>query len=865
MARIYATKNMGVSDREQRNAIWSGEIAAQGMVLLKNDGTLPLNKENRKIALFGNGARCTIKGGTGSGDVNSRSVLTVEQALREAGFELTTTSWMNRYDKAINDAQNVFNLKAKSRLTTEGMGAIIDLINHPFQNPSVISATEEELNPTIKTALYILSRNSGEGSDRRDEKGDFQLYAQEEFLLDQITSHFEEVIIVLNVGGVVDTNYFFKNEKINALLLMSQAGTNGAKALVDILTGEVTPSGHLTATWAEKYEDYPCANTFGHRNGELDDEFYTEGIYVGYRYFDTFGVAPNYPFGYGMSYTSFSAKTLQVKANADKIELEVQVQNIGEQYAGREVVQVYYSAPEGKLEKPYQELAAFGKTKILKPGESEILKISFATKEMASYDTMTASWILEAGDYYIRVGRHSRSTQIVADVRLNETATVAKLENKLQIDEEFQEISSKEAIPYSYPSERKEKEQALILKILASEIACETVTYKEKAEELKNNYPMETITMEDVKNGKYTLEELAGQLTVEELAEICVGASRGGWGSQSIIGMASNAVPGAAGDTTATLLETRGIRNLILADGPAGLRLSEHFMADKEDNLIAGSDGIPIAGLDILAEMTPKPEIPEGAIDYYQYCTAIPIATLLAQTWDLRVIEEAGDLVGEEMEEFGVHLWLAPGMNIQRNPLCGRNFEYYSEDPLMSGKCAMADTKGVQKHKNCGTTIKHFACNNQEDNRMYTNAHVKERALREIYLKGFEIAIRESQPKSLMTSYNLLNGTHTANNYDLITAIARDEWGFKGFVMTDWGTTGGMADRVKEIKQKYGRSSAAGCIKAGNDLTMPGKQEDIDEIIQSVKGNECEYPVLLSELQSCAKRVLWAVCELIEC
>lgn len=345
------------------------------------------------------------------------------------------------------------------------------------------------------------------------------------------------------------------------------------------------------------------------------------------------------------------------------------------------------------------------------------------------------------------------------------------------------------------------------------------------------------------------------QLTERELAEICVGAARGGFGSASVIGAASTACPGAAGETTSGLLDTRGIPNAILADGPAGLRLSRSFVADSQGNVIPGLGESAMGGMELLFGVT-APERPEDAVDYYQYCTAIPIATLLAQTWDESVIEEAGDIVGEEMEEFGVTLWLAPGMNIQRNPLCGRNFEYYSEDPLLSGRCAVADTRGVQKHPGCGTTVKHFALNNQEDNRSHCNAHCSERAIREIYLRGFEIAVRESQPLALMTSYNLLNGVHTANCFDLLTSVLRDEWGFEGMVMTDWGTTGG--EMVPAGNMKYGCSDAAGCIKAGNDLIMPGRQEDVDAILRALDAKPGEVPcvITLADLQACAGRVL---------
>lgn len=287
-----------------------------------------------------------------------------------------------------------------------------------------------------------------------------------------------------------------------------------------------------------------------------------------------------------------------------------------------------------------------------------------------------------------------------------------------------------------------------------------------------------------------------------------------------------------------------------MADGPAGLRLSKSFVADSQGNIIEGLGESAMGGIEQLLGM-PVPKRPEDAIDYYQYCTAIPIATALAQTWNMSLIEEAGDIVGEEMEEFGVDIWLAPGMNIQRNPLCGRNFEYYSEDPLFSGKCAAADVRGVQKHSSRGTCIKHFAMNNLEDNRSHNNSHATERTIRELYLRGFEIAVKESNPTAVMTSYNLLNGIHTANSYDLLTSILRDEWHFKGIVMTDWGTTGG-GDMNPAMDAKYGLSDTALCIKVGNDLIMPGSQEDVDKILKAIDENV----LTRGELQACAKRII---------
>lgn len=707
-------------------------------------------------------------------------------------------------------------------------------------------------------AIYVLSRNSGEGKDRTPGAGDYELSDTEKTAIANLANAYGNLIVVLNVGGVIDTKFLRAQEGIGAILLMSQAGNIGGDALADVLTGKVTPSGHLTTTWAENYEDYPNAKTFSYMNGDIHDEYYEEGIYVGYRYFDTFDVTPAYPFGYGKSYTTFDVKTEEVTADAKQISVKVRVTNTGTTYSGKEVVQVYYSAPAGKLEKPYQELAAYAKTKELAPGESEELIITYPVERMASYDAQRASYVLEAGTYYVRVGVNSRATKVTAAVVLDQAAVTEVLSNRLALDCEMNELSSADVTPYGYAEEEAEKEQACKLYIASSDIETKTVTYEETNAEIAANTSEKKITMQNVMSGQATLDDLVGQLTIPEMAELCVGTSRGNMGGDTaIIGSSSAVVPGAAGDTTSLMIEDRDIRNLVLADGPAGLRLSKHFKADAEGNVIPGTSDAPIPGMDLLMAGSPKPEIPEDAIDYYQYCTAIPIATLLAQTWDVDAIKECGDIVGEEMKEFGVTLWLAPGMNIHRNPLCGRNFEYYSEDPLVAGKCAAADTLGVQQHAGVGTTIKHFALNNQEDNRMHTNAHVSERAAREIYLKGFELAVKEAKPMSIMTSYNLINGIHSANNKDLLTAITRNEWGFDGIVMTDWGTTGGM-EMNQGMEFKYGCSSAAGCIKAGNDLTMPGKQEDVDEIIASVgaKDGDVVCPITLGDLQTCAKRML---------
>ena len=766
---------------------------------------------------------------------------------------------MDTYDTQVETARRGYFGELQQEMAVKGMAAVMKILTEPFVEPAISGVSQEEIDAMkADLAIYVLSRNSGEGKDRTPGAGDYELSDTEKTAIVNLANAYGNLIVVLNVGGVIDTKFLRAQEGIGAILLMSQAGNIGGYALADVLTGKVTPSGHLTTTWAENYEDYPNAKTFSHMNGDIHDEYYEEGIYVGYRYFDTFDVTPAYPFGYGKSYTTFDVKTEEVTADAKQISVKVRVTNTGATYSGKEVVQVYYSAPAGKLEKPYQELAAYAKTKELAPGESEELIITYPVECMASYDAQRASYVLEAGTYYVRVGVNSRATKVTAAVVLDQAAVTEVLSNRLTLDCEMNELSSADVTPYGYAEEEAEKEQACKLYIASSDIETKTATYEDTNAEIAANTSKKKITMQDVMSGQATLDDLVGQLSIPEMAELCVGTSRGQMGGDTaIIGNASAVVPGAAGDTTSLMIEDRDIRNLALADGPAGLRLSKHFKADAEGNVIPGTSDAPIPGMDLLMAGSPKPEIPEDAIDYYQYCTAIPIATLLAQTWDVDAIKECGDIVGEEMKEFGVTLWLAPGMNIHRNPLCGRNFEYYSEDPLVAGKCAAADTIGVQQHAGVGTTIKHFALNNQEDNRMHTNAHVSERAAREIYLKGFEIAVKEAKPMSIMTSYNLINGIHSANNKDLLTAITRNEWGFDGIVMTDWGTTGGM-EMNQGMEFKYGCSSAAGCIKAGNDLTMPGKQEDVDEIIASVGAKEGEVvcPITLGDLQVCAKRML---------
>ena len=799
------TTDGSISAREEKNAELSMNLATQGMVLLENNNNVLPMASSGNVALFGGGAVKTVKGGTGSGDVNQRSVTSVWDGFKNAGYNVTSESWLNEFEAYYDE---------------ETGGSSGGLWGSPKVEDTLISDAqiEEAKQDGTTTAVYVIARNSGEFADRLDAEGDYQLWGNEEENLKKVAANFDNVIVVLNVGGIIDTKFFHEIEGLDSLLLMSQAGMRGGDAVVKVLNGEVTPSGKLTDTWAVNYEDYSSSEGFGANDENVTQEDYTDDIYVGYRYFDTFNVTPAYEFGYGLSYTDFNIDVKDVTVDEENVTVDVRVTNVGEKYAGKEVVEVYFSAPDGALEKPYQELATYGKTDTLAPGESQELTLSYATTEMSSYYEDYASYIMEDGDYVVRVGNSSRNTSVAAVIGLDSNVFTEQLSNQMVQDEEIDTLSNEGATPYTYEGEAEEIAKAERFELDANAIetvnnASEyddesvisyvyegsdyTVVDQEanprytKAPSGNNTTPSQLIepyeetiqyvektkenpTLLDVYQGTVTMEELLASLSVEEMSYIVEGLGWGG-GSEPVVGAQANSVKGAAGETTSRYYETRKIPNTVLADGPAGIRITQSYEED--------------------------------GTTYYQYCTAFPIGTLIAQSWDKDVAKQFGEAIGEEMVEMGVTMWLAPGMNIHRNPLCGRNFEYYSEDPLVAGVTAASTTLGVQSNEGIGVTIKHYAGNNQENNRNAVNNTITERALREIYLKGFEIAVKTANPMAIMTSYNLNNSMPAADDYDLCTDIPRGEWGFNGLIMTDWGG---------------GQSTPVNSMHAGNDLIMPG-------------------------------------------
>lgn len=837
-----------MTPEEQQHMELSRKLAGECVVLMENDGTLPLAPG--KLALYGSGARRTVKGGTGSGDVNSRFVVTAEEGLERAGFTILTKDWLDHQDQHVQEAKDAHRQIVHQKSLETGMPEMLFELSMPFHEPAPAQITAADLKTQeTDTAFYIISRNSGEGADRYASEGDYRLWAEEIQQIGTLAEQYEHLVLILNIGGLVDLSPVKDIKGVNAILLMSQLGNIGGYALTDVLTGAVNPSGKLADTWAAHYEDYPSSAGFSHNNGDTDDDSYTEGIYVGYRYFDQADKEVLYPFGYGLSYTTFAVEPDSVTTEEETLKVAAKVTNTGK-VAGKEVVQVYVSAPEGVLDKPYQELKGYAKTPLLQPGESCETTVEIPLRRLASYSEEKASWILEKGDYILRVGASSKETTPAAVLQVPEEILSVACTNICPKDSTFEEKKN-----CGRKADAKETQGLPVVVLTQKDLAAVKTSYQEERREMTTAIT-DKLTLEDVLTGKAALEDLVAQLSVRELASYAVGRHVEA-GEDSVIGNASLSVPGAAGDTSTICTESRNIPSVSMADGPAGLRLQPHFKARHDGTVLPGG-----SKLGDVVEPFPEYENPEDVVDHYQYTTAIPIGWALAQSWNQELVEKAADMVGAEMEKFGVDIWLTPAMNIHRNPLCGRNFEYYSEDPVLTGLTAAAITKGVQGHKGKGVSIKHFAGNNQEDNRYQTNVHISERALREIYLRGFEICIRESQPETIMTSYNLINGIHTANSHDLLQKVARDEWGFKGLIMTDWYSTEGLDGLSQSATGKYPWGSPAGAVYAGNDIQMPGSAMIEDVIVKAVESGEKDaqgFACTKADLQFCTANVLRGV------
>ncbi|MBQ8813120.1 MAG: glycoside hydrolase family 3 protein [Lachnospiraceae bacterium] len=792
--RIKFQPNLPLGENGQRvtasaeHIALSKNAAKEGMVLLKNEGSvLPFQKGTR-LALFGKGTFDYVKGGGGSGDVTVEYIVNLYEGLKALGGHVYVEENLAEYYRDYVQAQ----YKA---------GNVPGMIAEP-ELPDELCAKARAF---TDTAVISISRFSGEGWDRSVadgssagmsnqgmaakgfelyERGDFYLSDAETAMVEKVKKIFPKVVVVMNVGGMVDTQWFFADDQIQSVLMAWQGGMEGGKAAAELLCGIGNPSGKLSDTFAKRLEDYPSTAGFHESENYVD---YTEDIYVGYRYFETLpGAAEkvNYPFGYGLSYTEFDWSVVSAGETDGQIKIQVRVTNTGA-VAGKEVIQVYAGAPQGCLGKAAKSLVAFKKTRLLQPGEEQLMTLTFAVNSMASYDDLgkvaKSAYVLEKGDYLFHVGTSVRDTvkldyvYTVDEDRVTEQLSAklvpTSLKHRLLADGTYEELPMGEPNDPDYTALEPMGDVSKWGGEQPAMRAVERIARRSRERVI-------TLDFNQVAEGKVSLDEFVAGLSLDELAHLLGGQPNTGvantWGFGN--------------------LPQYYLPNAMTADGPAGLRI--------------------------------KPECGVNT-------TAFPCSTLLACTWDPEVTFAVGEAGAKEVKENNIAAWLTPAVNIHRSPLCGRNFEYYSEDPFLAGTMAAGMVNGIQS-QHIAPSVKHFALNNKETNRKNSDSRVSERAAREIYLKVFEIIVKTSKPWYIMSSYNIINGHRASENREMLTDILRDEWGFDGMVSTDWWTYG---EHYKEVK-------------AGNDLKMATGYPErlLDAVEAGVLTRE--------EMEICVKRIL---------
>lgn len=759
-------------------AEFSRKVAAEGAVLLKNENHVLPIKKNETVSVFGRTQINYYRSGTGSGgSVNVEYTTNLLDGLRSKESIIVNEELAGIYEKWIEE--NPFD---------NGGGGWAAEPWHQKEMPLTDEIVSNAKSKSDK-AIVVIGRTAGEDQDNADAPGSYQLTEEEKQMIKRVTTYFEQVVVVLNVSNIIDMSWMNDDSyqyPIKSVIYAWHGGMEGGNAAADVLVGEVTPSGKLTDTIAYSINDYPSTPNHGNE----DRNFYQEDIYVGYRYFETFYPEKvQYEFGYGISYTEFHMEpkeaTVVVKGGESFIELEVSVKNTGTEYSGKEVVQVYYEAPQGELGKASKVLAAFAKTGLLQPGESETVTLSFPINRMASYDDsgvtgFKSAYVLETGLYTVYVGNSVKNVEKIAI-----DGKDGYVVESLQVIDQLEEVLAPvEDFTRMKPGAQKEDGTYELTYVDVPKRSVDL------AARIETNLPVsleltgdQGHTLRDVHDQKVSMEEFIAQLSDEDLATIV----RGEGMSSPLVTPGTASAFGGVSDR----LFNYGIPVGCTADGPSGIRMDSGHKA-----------------------------------------TQVPIGTLLAATWDLELVEELYVLEGQELISNNIDMLLGPGINIRRSPLNGRNFEYFSEDPLITGAFAVANTRGIMK-SGAHATLKHFACNSQEQARTRVDAAVSERALREIYLKGFEMAIKEGGAKGVMTSYNPINGHWAPSNYDLNTTVLRKEWGFDGIVMTDWWAqmndvvVGGPADKrntnfmVRAQNDLYMVVANYGAeVNAANDNTM---------------------------------------------
>lgn len=774
----------------------SRQAASESMVLLKNDHhTLPF-AQGKKVALFGKGTIDYVKGGGGSGDVTVSYTRNLYEGMCEKEKEEKVHIFKPLCEYYQKEVEKQYQEGYAPGMTME---------------PELPDELLRQARHYTDTAVISICRFSGEGWDRiastrtntamsEDElkqaarqaelypEGDFYLSPQEQSMVKKVKMAFDHVVIVLNTGGIMDTTWFKSDDAIAATLLAWQGGMEGGLATADILCGDVNPSAKLTDTFASRLEDYPSTEHF-HESDQYVE--YNEDIYMGYRYFETIPGAydkVNYEFGFGLSYTEFDFRVVQTELIENQIQIRVEVTNVGD-YTGREVLQLYVKAPEGKLGKPAKQLVAFAKTRELAVGETQMVNLICHINDLASYDDQglvcQSAWVMEAGSYRFFVGNSVRNVipltytcQLMDDEivkRLSEHLKPYKLHQRMRSDGTYEQL---QVTDYPVHESAIGRMPFDTLEGVAPENRFVERRYIFGDKEEQN------MTLEQVYHGEVTLDEFMEQMSLDEMIFLLGGQS--GTGVANTYGIGN--------------LERLGIPDVMTSDGPAGVRI-----------------------------------LPECGV----YTTAWPCSTMLACSFDEELVKQVGMAAADELKENNMGIWLAPAVNLHRSPLCGRNFEYYSEDPYVAGKIGAAMVQGIQS-RGMAATVKHFACNNKETYRKDSDSIVSERAARELYLKSFERIVEEADPWCIMTSYNIVNGVQASENKELITDILRGEWNYQGIVMSDWWTHG---EHYLEVK-------------AGNDVKMAnGYPERVMEAFEAGAISE-------QEIHACAKRVLEMILKL---
>lgn len=771
--------------------------AAEGAVLLHNDGTLPL-RPDRTTAVFGRVQLDWFAVGYGSGgDVKVPYVWNLVAGLRDAGVPI---------DEPL--AQVYADWTAANRPGFEGSWGQWP---HHFPEMPLDAETVAAAAQRSATAVVVIGRAAGEARESIREPGSFYLTETEQDMLDQVTAAFAQTVVVLDAGNVMDLSWLADyGDRIGGVLYAWQGGMEGARAVAALLAGEVAPSGKLTDTVAWSYEDYPSAANFG----DPDANEYVEDIFVGYRYFETF--APSrvqFPFGFGLGYSTFDVSVAAAAADAGVLRLSVDVRNTGEVHAGKETVQVYVAAPDGALAQPARRLVAFAKTDALAPGATERIELEVVLDDLASYDDSGATghrsaWVLEAGAYRFFVGSDVRSAVEAATVTLDELRVVRQVSEAAAAAPAtaFRRMTVARTASGTVV---RDADGGVVLDW--EDVPTATVARRERilAELPAAVEPTgdRGLTLDAVAAGTATLDEFIAQLSDEELALL----ARGDVTMHSPLGAPGNA--GVLGGVSESL-RAKGVRPVTTTDGPSGLRLSA-------------------------------------------YASLLPSGTALASTWNPALVRELASLHGQEMIRKGSDVLLSPGMNIHRDPLCGRNFEYFSEDPLITGRFGAAVVGGVQS-AGVSACPKHFAVNNQETNRTRNDSRLSERALREIYLRGFELCVREAQPRTIMTSYNQVNGVWAHYHHDLVTTILRGEWGYTGCVITDWWMEDAVDPDFPALENNAYRVRAqVDVLMPGGVKTDAGPQDYADDtILESLRAPD---GLTRGELQRTARNVLGLV------